>query len=136
MTKATGRCLCGAVSYEAEIPDRPVYAGLCHCRDCQRYTGSAFGESLMVPKAGVTLKGELRFYATPTERGSTMERGFCPVCGSGVLCRSPAWEDQYVLAAGTLDDPGIFRPRINLFTRSAQSHVWHLDELRKAETNP
>jgi hypothetical protein len=135
-TRATGRCLCGAVTYQAEIPEKPVYAGLCHCRDCQRYTGTAFASSVMVPKAGVTIEGELRFYASKTERGTTMERGFCPICGSGVLYRSDAWPDQYVLAAGTLDDPGLFKPRVNLFTRSAHAHVWHIDELRKIEASP
>lgn len=135
-TKATGRCLCGAVTYEAEIPDEPIYAGLCHCRDCQRYTGTAFASSLMVPKAGFKLAGELKYYGTETERGTVMERGFCPQCGSGVLCRSAAWDDQYVLSAGTLDDPGAFKPRINIFTRSAHAHVWDTDALRKFEGPP
>ena len=135
-TKATGRCLCGAVTYEAEIPEKPIYAGLCHCRDCQRYTGTAFASSIMVPKAGFTLHGELKYYGTETERGTVMERGFCPVCGSSVLYRSDAWPDQYVLTAGTLDDPSLFKPRVNIFTRSAHEHVWHLDEMRKFEANP
>ena len=135
-TKATGGCLCGAVRYEVEIPEKPIYAGLCHCRDCQRYTGSAFGSSMMVPRAGMTLDGELRFYGTETERGTVMERGFCPTCGSGVLYRSDGWPDQYVLSAGTLDDPSLFRPRVNLFTRSAHAHVWTIGELRKIEANP
>ena len=135
-TKATGQCLCGSISYEVEIPENSPYEGLCHCRDCQRYTGTAFASSLMVPRAGMKLTGELKFYARETERGTVMERGFCPTCGSGVLCRSDAWRDQYVLSAGTLDDPSVYRPKINIFTRSAHAHVWHIDELRKAEANP
>ena len=135
-TRATGRCLCGAVTYETEIPEKPIYAGLCHCRDCQRYTGTAFASSVMVPKDGFKLEGEVKYFASKTERGTVMERGFCPTCGSSVLYRSDAWPDQYVLAAGTLDDPSLFKPRVNLFTRSAQEHVWHIDELRKFEANP
>ncbi len=135
-TKATGQCLCGAVKYEVEIPERSPYEGLCHCRDCQRYTGTAFASSLMVPKAGMSLTGELKFYGKETDRGTVMERGFCPGCGSNVLCRSDAWPDQYVLSAGTLDDPSVFKPRMNIFTRSAHAHVWHADELRKFEGAP
>ena len=135
-TKATGQCLCGAVKYEVEIPDDPFYAGLCHCKDCQRYTRMAFASSLMVPKAGMTLDGELTFYGKETDRGTVMERGFCPKCGSNVLCRSEAWDDQYVLSAGTLDDMSVYKPKINIFTRTAHAHVFDLDDLRKFDGNP
>ncbi|MDA1325776.1 MAG: GFA family protein [Proteobacteria bacterium] len=132
-TKATGQCLCGAVTYEVEIPAKSIYEGLCHCRDCQRYTGTAFSSSMMVPKAGMSLKGELKFYGKETERGSVMERGFCPECGSNVLCRSEAWPDLYVLAAGSLDDPSVYKPKINIFTRSAHAHVFAIGDLSKRE---
>lgn len=135
-TKATGQCLCGAVTYEAEIPEKSFYEGLCHCKDCQRYTGTAFASSLMVPKAGMKLEGELSFYGKDTERGTVMERGFCPNCGSNVLCQSDAWDDQYVLSAGTLDDPSVFKPKINIFTRTAHAHVFDIADLRKFEGNP
>jgi len=130
-TIATGQCLCGSVKYEVEIPEKSLYAGLCHCKDCQRYTGTAFASSLMVPKAGMILTGELKFYGKETERGSIMERGFCSNCGSNVLCRSDAWDDQYVLSAGTLDDPSVYKPKINIFTRSAHAHVFATDDLPK-----
>ncbi len=132
-TKATGQCLCGSVKYDVEIPEKSPYAGLCHCKDCQRYTGTAFASSLMVPKAGVKLTGELKFYGKETERGSVMERGFCPNCGSNVLCRSDAWDDHYVLSAGTLDDPSVYKPKINIFTRSAQAHVFAIGDLSMRE---
>jgi hypothetical protein len=115
-TKATGQCLCGAVTYEVEIPEKSIYEGLCHCKDCQRYTGTAFASSVM-----------------ETEKGSVMERGFCPECGSGVLCRSDAWPDLYVLSAGTLDDPSLYHPKINIFTRSAMPHVFEIDQIKKRE---
>ena len=134
--KTTGQCLCGAVKYDVDIPDESFYAGLCHCRDCQRYTGTAFASSLMVPKAGMKIEGELKFYGKDTERDTVMERGFCPNCGSNVLCRSDAWADQYVLSAGTLDDPSLYIPRINIFTRSAHKHVFEMGNLRQFESNP
>ena len=135
-TIATGQCLCGFVKYEVEIPEKSLYAGLCHCKDCQRYTGTAFASSLMAPKTGMILTGELKFYGKETERGTVMERGFCPNCGSNVLCRSDAWDDQYVLSAGTLDDPSVYKPKINIFTRSAHAHVFATDDLPKFEGMP
>ena len=132
-TKTSGQCLCGAVTYEVEIPEKSIYEGLCHCRDCQRYTGTAFASSMMVSKAGMSLKGDLKFYGKETEKGSVMERGFCPECGSNVLCRSEAWPDLYVLAAGSLDDPSVYKPKINIFTRSAHPHVFTIGDLSKRE---
>ena len=133
---ATGQCLCGAVTYKVEIPEDSPYEGLCHCKDCQRYTGTAFASSLMVPKAGMELSGELKFYGKETDRGTHMERGFCPNCGSNVLCQSDDWADMYVLSAGTLDDPSVYKPKINIFTRSAQDHVFSTDDLPKFEGFP
>jgi hypothetical protein len=131
--KATGQCLCGGISYEVEIPEKSIYEGLCHCRDCQRHTGTAFASSMMVTKAGMALKGELKFYGKETDKGTVMERGFCPDCGSNVLCRSDAWPELYVLAAGSLDDPSLYHPKINIFTRSAMPHVFDIDEIKKRE---
>jgi hypothetical protein len=135
-TTATGQCLCGAVKYEVEIPEDSPYGGLCHCKDCQRYTGTAFASSLMVPKAGMKLTGELKFFAKGTDRGTSMDRGFCPTCGSNVLCQSNAWDDQYVLSAGTLDDSSVYKPKVNIFTRSAHAHVFSTDDLPKFEAMP
>jgi|TARA_B110000196_G_scaffold295333_1_gene284956 hypothetical protein len=134
--KAKGQCLCGAIKYEVTIPEKPLYSGLCHCKDCQRYTGTAFASSLMVPKADVTLEGELKFYGKDTDRGTFMERGFCSDCGSNVLCRSSDWEDQYVMSAGTLDDASVYKPQINIFTRSAHAHALDAGKLHQFEGFP
>ena len=134
--KTPGKCLCGAITYEVEIPDKPFYSGLCHCRDCQRYTGTAFASSLMVDKGGVKLKGKLKFYGKETDRGTFMERGFCPKCGSNVLCKSSDWDNQYVISAGTLDDPSVYKPRLNIFTRSAHALALDAGKLHKIEGSP
>ena len=40
MPTITGGCLCGKIRYRADA--EPAFVGLCHCRDCQKFTGSAF----------------------------------------------------------------------------------------------
>jgi len=50
-----GGCLCGAVRYTAETD--PTSATVCHCRDCQKFTGSAFAALVRVPKEAMTIEG-------------------------------------------------------------------------------
>jgi hypothetical protein len=49
----TGGCMCGAIRYECST--EPLAMGICHCRDCQRATGSAFAAALMLPRNAVTI---------------------------------------------------------------------------------
>src|SRR5215813_15629727 len=53
-----GGCLCGAVRYTAEAD--PTSATVCHCRDCQKFTGSAFAALVRVPKEAMTIEGTLK----------------------------------------------------------------------------
>tara|TARA_Y100001960_G_scaffold322336_1_gene398619 strand:+ start:2319 stop:2744 length:426 start_codon:yes stop_codon:yes gene_type:complete len=130
---AKGKCLCGRVKYNVKINEEPVYAGLCHCKDCQRYTGTAFASSLMVLKTDIEISGDLKFYGKVTDRGTIMKRGFCPNCGSNVLCKSEGWKKFYVLSAGTLDEPEVYKPSVNIYTRNAQPHALAAGDLRQFE---
>ena len=53
-----GGCLCGAVRYTAEAD--PTSATVCHCRDCQKFTGSVFAALVRVPKEALTIEGTSR----------------------------------------------------------------------------
>jgi hypothetical protein len=95
----------------------------CHCRDCQRAGGSAFAAILIVPADGLRLSGELRYHAVTSERNTRIERGFCPTCGSPIAGRLGARSDVVILQAGSLDDPSMFSPQMNIWTQSAPP--WH-----------
>lgn len=110
----TGRCLCGAASYE--IHAEPLLAGNCHCRDCQRATGSAYAPVFFVPDGSVALQGELRWFAHPGGSGQPVQRGFCPSCGSLLLSRPAAMPGLLGVLAGTLDDPAQYRPQVDVYT--------------------
>lgn len=113
----TGGCLCGAVRYETTA--EPVVSGICHCRDCQKTTGSGSMAVLAVPRADLRATGELRYFDTQAESGATSSRGFCPVCGSTVLSSTTSFPELIVIAAGTLDEVERFAPAMHIFTRSA-----------------
>ena len=105
-TPITGGCLCGAVRYEANEP--LVKGGVCHCRVCQKTTGSAFGVVLMFPRTAFRFtKGEPKRYRS----SSIMEKCFCPHCGSPLTDQYLVWKnarcnpDTVFVLIGTLDKP-------------------------------
>ena len=115
----TGGCACGAVRYT--VAGRPVYMGNCHCRDCQRATGSAYFPAVLVRAREFTQhSGEVTWYESLADSGQTMQRAFCPKCGSPLFLRNPAREGGVVLYAGSLDDPSIYEPSRDIYTSSAQ----------------
>ena len=81
----TGGCLCGAVRYEAR--GKLWLSAICHCRMCQRASGSPFMALIFVPSEAVHLvKGELSVYRS----SSTANRYFCRQCGSPIIFERPA----------------------------------------------
>jgi len=113
-----GGCACGAIKYETEA--NPVVMLNCHCRDCQRASGSAYAAIMVVPKAAVRLSGEPRYYKVIGDSGKAVERGFCPKCGSQVTVKLERMPDLLGLQAGSLDEPSRYKPAMDVFTDSAQ----------------
>ena len=56
----------------------PLYMGNCHCRDCQRATGSAYFAAVIVKQSDFSLTGELAWFEKQADRGHTMGRGVLP----------------------------------------------------------
>ena len=119
----TGGCLCGRIRYETDA--QPLGAVLCHCRDCQRITGSAFGAAMMFPKTAVTVTGETRSYASLGSSGKQAVRHFCANCGSIVYGTPEIVPDFINIYAGTLDDPTLFQPGFAIFKRDRRA--WDMD---------
>jgi hypothetical protein len=110
----TGRCSCGAVQYKSTGPT--LFSVICHCRDCQRASGSGGLPVLGVPKASFTSSGPLKQSRTIGGSGKPAVRNFCSECGS-VLFGTPESEpDLVTIYVGSLDDPTGFHPREALFT--------------------
>ena len=95
-------------------------AGHCQCRDCQRATGGGHASMMAFPKAAVKVTGKPKFHDVKADSGNTVSRGFCPSCGSLVMARNSGMPDMVMIAAGSLDDPSVFKPQMVVFTRSAQ----------------
>jgi len=92
---------------------------VCHCRDCQRQSGSAFGMSLVItPQAFALTSGELRTFELTADSGRTKTCAFCPRCGVRIYNRTSA---LCSVKAGTLDDTRGLVPDAHYFTRSKQA---------------
>ena len=132
----TGHCLCGNVTYE--IQTEPFAQAICHCRDCQRQTGTAFSIVLGVPKAAFTVEGDtLSSVETTGEvHGTPTRRHFCSACGSPIFSAVEAQPDVVYVKAGTLDDASWLTPNAEVFTRSKLPWAPHLENSARFETLP
>jgi hypothetical protein len=74
-----------------------------------------------VPKAAVQMRGEPRYHKIVGSAGKAVERRFCPRCGSQVTMKLERLPEILGLQAGSLNDPSIYRPMMDVFTSSAQT---------------
>jgi hypothetical protein len=117
----TGGCLCEEIRYE--ISADPIWVGICHCRWCQRHSGSAFLTLAMFQTDDVIwLKAKPAVFQSSPE----VERGFCPRCGS-TLTFARGGRNEMNVTAGSLDNPNVIQPMQHIF--SEQKCAWlHLDD--------
>lgn len=115
-TRATGHCLCGAVSYEVRGPLRDIL--LCHCEECRHWLGTvgAFTATREDDLTFVEDRG-LGWIDSPNSDRHA-RRGFCAECGSSLFWR-PADGERIHIAAGTLDLPAGLRIAGHWYTRQA-----------------
>jgi hypothetical protein len=121
MAQIAGGCLCGKVRYSAS--GDPAFVGICHCRDCQKFNGSAFAVVIGVPKSAFSLQGQVATYSKAGDTGKSIERRFCPVCGSSIADEASAVPNMVMISSGTLDDPNWVKPAMQIYCDSAQPWV-------------
>jgi hypothetical protein len=134
MADITGGCLCGSVRYT--ITGDPAFSGICHCRNCQRYTGSSFEPVVAFPSSAISLQGTLKTYQDTGDSGKPVYRKFCPNCGSGVLGEADVMPGMTLVLAGTLDDTAGFKPAMEIYCDSAQPWTTDATERKKFAKMP
>ena len=112
-----GGCSCGAVRYR--LASAPMFVHCCHCRDCQRQTGSAFVLNALIETNRIAvLSGDPEPVSMPTDSGRPHDIHRCR------SCRIAVWSDYgrrpalRFVRVGTLDDPAALRPDVHIFVRS------------------
>ncbi|KAF6801014.1 hypothetical protein CSOJ01_12063 [Colletotrichum sojae] len=117
MPNITGQCLCGDIKYT--IAGKPLAAALCHCSDCRRISGSAFGYNWVVPTNIFSFTGEPKSYTTTANSGNPATSHFCGNCGVTLWREGKASPGLLYLKAGALDDRQeqvSNQPAVELFT--------------------
>lgn len=101
----TARCFCGAIRLEAHAD--PMRVTVCHCRWCQRRTGTAFGTELVFRASEIAVQGEepARYRHHSDESGRWLDVFFCGKCGSNLGFMLEAVPGVRTVPAGTLDEP-------------------------------
>ena len=81
--RVDGECHCGAVAYEAEVNEKRTF--ICHCEDCQIFSGSAFRVRSLVERQDFTLtRGDLKTYTKIAASGNQRVMHFCETCGTHI----------------------------------------------------
>lgn len=113
-----GGCACGAVRYA--LTRTPMIVHACHCRDCQRLTGSAFATNMWIERKFVEASGAAPVpHRVTAGSGKPHEIFSCPNCGTALWSKYHAAPgDTLLVRAGTLDDPAAVAPDVHIFTRS------------------
>jgi hypothetical protein len=112
-----GGCACAAVRYR--LTSRPLFVHCCHCRDCQRQTGSAFVlNALIEADRVVLLSGTQEPVAVPTDSGRPHQIYRCPSCEIAVWSVYGGVDKLRFVRTGTLDNPAALTPDVHIYTRS------------------
>jgi hypothetical protein len=115
-----GGCTCRQVRYR--MLSKPLFVHCCHCRWCQRETGSAFVLNAMIEADRVQLlDGDVTVVDTPSNSGKGQRISRCPKCAIAVWSNyAGAGDAVRFVRVGTLDEPSRLPPNIHIYTASKQ----------------
>jgi hypothetical protein len=118
-----GGCTCQAVRYR--MTSGPLFVNCCHCRWCQRETGSAFVINAMIESDRLeVMQGQPELINTPSESGKGQLIARCPTCRVALWSHyAGAGRKVSFVRVGTLDNPDNFPPGAHIFARSRQHWV-------------
>ena len=118
--KRTAQCHCGQLKVIAS--DEPERVYLCHCRACQRRTGTAFHFGATYLKERVRLGGERKVYERGSDSGNRIRFHFCPNCGTTLYWEGDRNPAVCGVAVGAFE-PGAFPPPSDSIWEEAM-HSW------------
>ncbi|HEY2446298.1 MAG TPA: GFA family protein [Rhizomicrobium sp.] len=127
-----GGCACGGIRFR--LKTAPMFVHCCHCRDCQRQTGSGFVINALIETDRIELlSAKPEPVPVPTDSGRPHDVYRCPDC------RIALWSDYgrrpalRFVRVGTLDHPETIRPDVHIFVRSKRPWIVLTDDVPSFE---
>jgi hypothetical protein len=112
-----GGCACGRARYR--LASKPMFVHCCHCKDCQRQTGSAFVINALIETNRVEmLSGETEAFVVPTDSGRPHVIHRCPDCKIALWSHYGGRREVSFIRVGALDEPSALPPDVHIYTRS------------------
>lgn len=131
MTTITGKCHCGAISYETNQPAE--HHALCHCNDCRRWAGAPVVGWIAFKEGDLVIEGSPVSYRS-SEQGT---REFCGACGTGLFYRNSQMLPGIVdVQSGTLDDMEAHAPGAQIMVKDRLGWIQGMNELPEFQTYP
>ncbi|MGB3722758.1 MAG: GFA family protein [Pacificimonas sp.] len=114
------KCACGQVT--AKVSGEPYAVVMCHCRACQRRSGSPYGVSAYFLRDQVELSGTTKAFVRPGASGTDLQNYFCPDCGTTVYWLTELHADGMGIAYGLFEDATLSAPGRSVWETSR--HDW------------
>jgi len=123
MNEYTGGCTCRAVRYR--LTEQPMFVHCCHCRWCQRETGTAFALNALIEFDRMELtSGTVEVTLIPSNSGRGQRIARCPTCRIALWSNyGGAGDAVRFVRVGTLDNPDLCPPDVHIYTQSRQPWV-------------
>lgn len=125
--KYTGQCACGAVKFEFNTA--PSFIASCHCLDCKKASGGEMATFLGVLENDFEiLSGTPKSFHYTSDSGKGLDRNFCPDCGARLFTSNlEEFPGQVFVAIGSLDQPELIEPKLEMFTKRRLHWAKQLD---------
>jgi hypothetical protein len=127
--KLSGGCACGNFRYE--FNGELAMAVHCHCRDCQKSSGTGSAAVFATNRTSYTFTGEASSYKFTGDSGKIVERFFCPNCGSPLFSYAEVLPDLIFARIASLDEPSQIKPSMHIYCDSSQAWDRPNDHLAK-----
>ena len=120
MSARRAACHCGQLQLSCR--GEPVRVSMCHCLDCQRRTGSAFGVQARFRREDVSVEGRAAAFSRAGDSGGRLTFHFCPACGSTLYWEPQGMAGFLVVAVGAFADPSFALPSVSFY--EGRKHPW------------
>ena len=129
-----GSCQCGQLTYQ--LLEAPLMVIVCHCKECQKLSTSAFSITAVVKTNAVKFEGKLKDWSRLADSGNTNAAKFCPDCGNRIYHYNPAEPDKIKLKPSNLSDTSIIQPTAHVWVSEKQDWVQIPDHIKQYDKQP